>query len=263
MMKLGIIHGFNDSSFDYVKNRGLEFIELCRNNRQEAADVVNNIDNIKANIARTGIPVASVGRWAAKANVGGKLDAAEMESLTSLFDAAVAIGSPVFVLGCNYDAGVSLYKNYTVAIELFGTMIERAKGKDIKVAVYNCDWENFVYHDEAWKVVLGELPELMIKYDCSHSFGRGQDYLGQLSNWGHKIAHFHVKGCTKAGEKHVDDSPAGMDALPWPAIFATLYSRGYDGGLSIEPHSHTWRAGSDLGEKGIGFTIDYIRKFIL
>lgn len=263
MMKLGIIHGFGDESFDYVKNRGLEFIELCRNNRKEAADVVNNVENIKSNIARTGIPVASVGRWAAKANVGGKLDPEEMASLTSLFDAAVAIGSPVFVLGCNYDNDVSMYKNYTVAIELFGTLLERAKGKDIKVAAYNCDWENFVYQPSAWQIVLGELPDLMIKYDCSHSFGRGHDYLSELSDWGHKVAHMHVKGAVKAGSKHVDDSPAGMDAINWRQVFAIMYSRGYDGALSIEPHSATWRAGSDLGEKGIGFAMDYIRKFIL
>lgn len=263
MMKLGIIHGFGDASFDYVKDRGLEFVELCRNNREEAAAVVNNVESIKANIARTGISVGSVGRWAEKANVGGKIDPDALASLTALFDAAVDIGSPVFVLGCNYDKDVSLYKNFNVAIELFGTMLDRAKDKDIKVAVYNCDWENFVFDPSTWNVVIGELPELMIKYDCSHSFGRNQDYLAHISDWGHKIAHFHVKGCVKAGSKHVDDSPAGMDALAWPQIFATLYSRGYNGGLSIEPHSRTWRAGSDLGEKGIGFTIDYIKKFIL
>ena len=263
MMKLGIIHGHEAGSFDYVKDRGLEFIEFCRNSRKECEDIFNNVDSIKANIVRTGVPVLSVGRWAAKANVGGKLDPEEMANLTALFDAAVAIGSPTFVMGCNYDKDITLFKNYCTAIELFGTFLDKAKGKDIKVAVYNCDWENFIYRDDDWKIVIGELPELMIKYDCSHSLGRGQDYLGQLSDWGHKIAHMHVKGHTLAGSKHIDDSPAGMDATNWPQVFAIMYSRGYDGCLSIEPHSSTWRAGSELGEKGIGFTMDYIRKFIL
>jgi len=145
---------------------------------------------------------------------------------------------------------------------LFGTFLDRAKGK-IKIAVYNCSWENFVYNPITWNVVLEELPDLMIKYDCSHSFERGDNYLAELSDWGHRIAHMHVKGAVKAGSKHVDDSPAGMDGIDWKQVFAIMYSRKYDGGLSIEPHSATWRADSELGEKGIGFTMNYIRQFIL
>jgi sugar phosphate isomerase/epimerase len=241
----------------------LEFIELARNSRGEAADIFNSVESIKANIARTGIPVQSVGRWAAKANVGGKLDPEEIENLTALFDAAVAIGSKVFVLGCNYDKSVSLFKNYIAAIELFGSLLDRAKGKDIQVAAYNCDWENFVYQPSVWEVVLGELPDLKIKFDCSHSYGRRADYLAELSDWGHKVAHMHVKGCVRAGSKGIDDSPAGMDDLKWAQVFAIMYSRKYDGGFSIEPHSATWRADSELGDKGIKFAANYIRQYIL
>lgn len=263
MMKLGIIRGIDNESFDYVKRRNLDFIELCLNSRQEAANVFNNIGLIKSNISRTGIPIGSVGRWAAKPNAGGKIDAEEMANLTSLLDAAIAVKSPVFVCGCNYDPNISMFKNYSAAIELFGTILEKVKGLDIKIAIYNCDWENFVYQPSAWEIVIGELPDLMIKYDCSHSFGRGHDYLAELSDWGHKVAHMHIKGAVKAGGKYVDDPPAGIDAISWSQVFAIMYSRKYDGGLSIEPHSATWRADSELGEKGIGFTVDYIRKFIL
>ena len=40
-----------------------------------------------------------------------------------------------------------------------------------------------------------------------------------------------------------------------------LYAKGYNGGLSIEPHSENWRG--ELGKKGVDFTINYMKKLIL
>ena len=34
-MKLGIIRGYDEASFEYVKNKGLDFIESCRSLAQE------------------------------------------------------------------------------------------------------------------------------------------------------------------------------------------------------------------------------------
>lgn len=263
MMKLGIIHGFDEASFADVQKKGLSFIESCRNSTPEAEEFVAHTEEIKANIAKYNIPIASVGRWNPLVNISGKIDEAEMKSMTDLMDAAIAVGSPVFVCGCNYAEDVSLFKNYCTAIEYFGTLLERAAGR-IKVAVYNCDWGNFVHRDSVWKVVLGELPDLWLKYDCSHAYNRGQDYISELSNWGHRVAHFHVKGTVRPNAgRGVADPPAGMDEINWPAVFAILYARNYEGGLSIEPHSSTWRADTELGQKGIQFTIDYIRRFLL
>ena len=261
MMKLGMIRGCEPESFDAVKNLGLEFIEICRNYDDETVDFSNHVEEIKANFARTGIPIRSVGRWNAECNVGGRIDEARFKIITDLFDAAVAIGAPVFVCGCNYDESVSLYKNYTAAIELFGRLLDRAKASGTKIAVYNCDWNNFVYSDTQYKVVLGELPELMIKFDASHAYNRGEDYIKLISDWGDRFAHVHIKGTLHANGLRVDDPPAGMDDINWRSLFAALYARKYDGGLSIEPHSVTWRG--ELGEKGVKFTIDFIKQFIL
>ena len=262
-MKLGIIRGHDAPAFDYVKGKGLDFIETCCNNDGEARLFTDQTADIKANIARTGIEIASVGRWAAKPNKGATFDEAQMEIQYALFDAAVEVGSPVFVCGCNYDGSVSLYKNYGFAIEYFGRLLDRAKDKNIKVAVYNCSWENFICSPREWEVVLAELPQLGIKYDCSHSVNAGRDYLTELSDWGDRIYHFHVKGTVITRGRYVDDPPAGIDGFNWGEIFAILYARGYDSGLSIEPHSATWQGGSELGKKGIDYTIKYIRQYIL
>ena len=45
------------------------------------------------------------------------------------------------------------------------------------------------------------------------------------------------------------------------AFFAILYKYGYDGYLSIEPHSPTWIG--EKGEKGLKYTIKYIRGLMI
>ena len=52
-----------------------------------------------------------------------------------------------------------------------------------------------------------------------------------------------------------------MDDIAWRPLFSILYARGYNGYLSIEPHSNTWCG--ELGDAGIAFTRDFIRGFML
>ena len=260
-MKLGMIGGFTAQNFDYVKSKNLSFIEICRNYDNEAEDFIAAVEDVKRNIDRTGITIASVGRWNAKPNAAGKLDEEVIEKNIRLMDAAHAVGAPVFVTGCNADDSISLYKNYTAAIAYFSRMLEEADKRGMKLAVYNCHWENFVYSAPQWEVVLGELPELMIKFDPSHAFYRREDYLGELRTWGKRVAHMHVKGSVFVNGTRLDDPPAGMDQIDWRSLFAVLYANHYDGGLSIEPHSGIWKG--DLAEPGVDFTINYIRPFIV
>ncbi len=260
-MKFGMINGFSDKSFDYVKSKGLSFIEICRNYDEDTLKFIDAVDDIKRNIERTGIEIASVGRWNALPNVGGKLDADVYDLMVRTMDAAHAVGAPVFVCGCNQDKEISLLRNFNFAVEYFSRLLEEADKRNMKLAVYNCSWGNFVHSPAQWSIVLGELPQLMLKYDCSHAYYRNSDYLEELDKWCERIAHFHVKGAVSVNGRRIDDPPAGMDNLDWPRIFAILYKHGYDAGLSIEPHSATWKG--ELGEVGVDFTINYIRPFIL
>ncbi len=259
-MRLGRIKGYSASDFDTVKNQELAFIEICCNNQKDAENFISAVPSIKENIARTGIDVSCVGRWNHDVNEGGKLVPERLDVYMQQMEGAIAVGAKTFVVGCNKDTNVSLYKNYVCAIEFFGKLLEKADGR-IAVAVENCDWNNFVVSPRDWEIVLGELPALSLKYDCSHAYNRGNNYLDELSDWGDRIAHFHVKGTTHAGKKWVDDPPAGMDDIKWPSVFSVLYARKYDGDLSIEPHSGTWHG--ELGNAGVAFTRDYIKKFML
>lgn len=52
----------------------------------------------------------------------------------------------------------------------------------------------------------------------------------------------------------------GLDMTDWGAFMAILYGKQYEGGLSIEPHSKVWSG--ELGEKGIDFTVAYMKKLL-
>ena len=260
-MKFGMINGFKSEAFDYVKSKDLSFIEICRNYDPDAEAFIAAVDDINRNIERTGIQIASVGRWNALPNVGGKLDTDVYNRMVRTIDAAHRVGAPVFVCGCNQDTEISLFRNYSFAVEYFSRLLEETDKRNMKLAVYNCSWGNFVHSPAQWEIVLGELPQLMLKYDCSHAYYRNADYLKELDTWCERVAHFHVKGAVSINGKRVDDPPAGMDNIDWRRVFAILYKHGYDAGLSIEPHSATWKG--ELGEAGVDFTIQYIRPFIL
>ena len=261
-MKLGRIQNdYSEAGFAAVKADGLSFIEVCLNFPEDDARLLPSVEAIRGEIAKSGIPISCLGRWNHAVQKDGTVLPEELERYLLLVDAAGAIGAHTFVAGCNYDTGISLYKNYTNAISFLGALCERAKKYGIRVAVQNCNWNNFIYSPREWEVVLGELPELGIKYDPSHAYGCSADYLAELSDWGDRIAHVHVKGCTHAGSRAIDDPPAGMDDLKWGAIFSILYARGYDGDLSIEPHSKTWRG--ERATAGIAFTKRFIEQYMI
>ena len=260
-MRLGrIVRGWTLEGFMEAKEQNLEFAELCCNNQEEAERLVGMKDELRYRMEKSGLDISCIGRWNHDVQADGILIPERKKTYLDLLDASIELGAKTFVCGINYDESISLYRNYTNAINFFGEITDHADGK-IKVAIQNCNWNNFVVSPEHWKIVLGENPNLYIKFDASHTYNRNDDYLAELSDWCDRVAHVHIKGTVHAGSRAVDDPPAGMDDINWRSLFAILYSRGYDGDLSIEPHSAVWHGA--LGAAGVAFTRDYIRKFML
>lgn len=261
-MYLGIINGWDENSFAYVAKKGLHGVEFCCNYNYDSMEVAGHVDEILDRCRRYDVKVGSIGRWGqTRIDENGEIIPSALQHDKNLIDAASALGCPVFNVGCNAVSGKTFEENCATAIHYFKTLLDYAEGKNVKIAVYNCDWENFVVNDEAWSVVMPALPALGIKYDTSHCLGRGGDYLAEMEKWGERIYHFHVKGSLYINGRHYDDPPAGLDQVNWGAVMNMLYTKGYNGMLSIEPHSGRWMG--VRGQWGVDFTIRFITPYIM
>ncbi len=261
-MKLGIINGWDEASFRYVADRGLDAIEFCCNFNYDSREVSDHVEEIRSYAEKYHVMVGAIGRWGmTRIDEAGEVIPEALQHDKNLIDAASALGCPVFNTGCNWTDGKSFEENCEIAIRYFQTLLDYAEGKNVKIAVFNCEWENFVVDEQSWKVIMPALPRLGIKYDTSHCLGRRGDYLHEMKEWANRFYHFHIKGSLYIDGHHFDDPPAGLDQVNWGAVMNLLYVNEYNGVLSIEPHSGKW---SDVrGQWGVEFTIRFIRPYLM
>ena len=260
-MKLGIITSPSGEGIRYVHSLGLSAAEFCLNVGVDLDAVQAQVPGILQAMDETGVRVGSIGRWGPdRINKEGIIEE-ELAREEALLALCKTLACPVYVTGCNFVEELSFYQNCTLAIAYFERLLQKAETYGVTVCTYNCHWNSFVDCDPAWTVIHGHLPTLGIKFDPSHSFAGGRDYLAETEKWGHRFAHVHLKGSLYVNGKHVDDPPAGLDCTNWGAFMALLYQKGYEGMLSIEPHSpDTWTGA--LGEKGLAYTIQYFQDMV-
>jgi sugar phosphate isomerase/epimerase len=300
-MKLGIIMPPKPDSFQKAKELGLDFVEFDCNPTSFFGVPVSELDaakeELKAASESTGVEVGAVGRWASPVlGPDGEPDPDEWAQVKAVIDFGAYLGAKHYLCSVNYVKELSYYKNITAAIKILNEIVSYAKERGMETAIVNCMMGgNYIRTPEQWKLVLSEVPGLGIKYDPSHSFvhgGQNGAYLEEGLEWGAHFKYCHVKGVIQRGDSQepehwairdfamahpelkdellsqafgpdnsYDNPPAGIDVINWRAFFAILYKYGYDGYLAIEPHSATWRG--DKGEKGVKYTIKYIRDLMI
>ena len=300
-MKLGIIMPPKPDSFQKAKELGLDFVEFDCNPTSFFGVPVSELDaakeELKAASESTGVEVGAVGRWASPVlGPDGEPEPDEWAQVKAVIDFGAYLGAKHYLCSVNYVKELSYYKNITAAIKILNEIVSYAKERGMETAIVNCMMGgNYIRTPEQWKLVLSEVPGLGIKYDPSHSFvhgGQNGAYLEEGLEWGAHFKYCHVKGVIQRGDSQepehwairdfamahpelkdellsqafgpdnsYDNPPAGIDVINWRAFFAILYKYGYDGYLAIEPHSATWRG--DKGEKGVKYTIKYIRDLMI
>ncbi|MBQ2775324.1 MAG: sugar phosphate isomerase/epimerase [Clostridia bacterium] len=261
-MKLGIINGWSEGCIKYVHDKGLEAVEFCVNDKYDSNEFLAQAQAIKGYSEKYGVAVGSIGRWGMdRIDDNGDVIPEALQHDKNLITAASIIGCPVYNCGINYTDSKSFFENCEIAINYFKTLVDFAKDKNVKIASYNCDWANFVIEPKVWEPVLSAVPELGLKYDASHCLRRGGNYLKEMLDFGDRIYHFHLKGSVYIDGEHYDDAPAGLDQTDWKTVMDILYTKNYDGMLSIEPHSSYWEG--KKGQWAIDYTINYFRPFIM
>ncbi len=299
-MKLGIISQPGKDAFYHAKALGLDFVEFDLNPVEyfgrPAEEIESLVPEMKEAMRETGVEVGAVGRWASHVlDSEGNKKPEEWSEIQKVIGIGEALGAKYYLCSVNYVPELSYYKNITAAIAYLNELVALAKSHGMETAIVNCMMgDNYIRTPEQWKLVLDEVPGLGIKYDPSHSFVHGGDrgaYIEEGLDWGDRFKYCHIKGVIQYGEsdepnmwetrdllakhpelkddllpkmfghKRYDNPPAGIDSINWRAFFAVLYKYDYDGYLSIEPHSATWRG--EKGEKGLKYTVKYIRDLML
>lgn len=258
-MKLGMITWIKEEEFKKAKDRGLEFVELDVNDRDE--EFFAHLEDIKSFSQKYELPVQAIGRWGKdKIQTEGILEEEQALEM-KLMDAAKELNCGIYMTGCNYLDDLTYYENCMLAVKYLEKLVEYGKSIGVKVATYNCRWNNFVHSEKAWNIIHGQLKDLYIKYDTSHCIYAGGDYLKETRDWAERFAHVHIKGALVIDKERFDDPPAGLDQTDWKSFLAILYVKGYEGGLSLEPHSAYWK--DELGEKGLDYSIRYMQKLMI
>lgn len=261
-MQLGIITTPTEVGYKYVRGLGLGYGEFTINHNINSKEILDRVPLLTELGKKYDVKVGSVGRWGQiRVDENGHIIEEALQHDKNVIDTASELGCPVFNCGVNKAEKLNFHDNVEMAIDYFGRLIEYGKSRNVKIAVYNCDWANFVYNEKTWDFILPALPELGLKYDTSHCIYRGGNYLSEMSRYGDRIYHFHLKGALVIDGKRYDDPPIGLDGTNWGAVMDVLYTKRYNGQLSIEPHSEYWKG--DLKDWGVNFSINYIKPYII
>lgn len=261
-LNLGMINGWTEKDFQYLAKKDLHYVEFCINFYNNADEFASQVPQIAEYSKKYDVKIGSMGRWGEQIqNADGTMNEDLFKNHLTLIEAAGKLGCPVYNVGVNYVDGISDEQNVEFAINALRRLVAFGKEHNVKIAVYNCSWYNFIYSPKRWSQILPEVEGLGIKYDTSHALGRNSDFMLEMKDWGEHFYHVHLKGTLKVAGESYDDPPMGLDQTNWGAFFTMLYTKNYRGMVSLEPHSGYWR--DALGEWGVDFSINYARQFLM
>jgi sugar phosphate isomerase/epimerase len=259
-MRVGFITNLSEEDFRFARDNDIPCVEYNCGPKDTA--VVEQMRRLQILCARYGVDFSMIGLYGREfLSKDAKERQGHLDDAKRLIDFCCEIGSPLLVTGAGLGGErESLKTKCKKAVASLGELIEYGQPIGIRVALYNCHWTNFAYAPDAWDTILGQLPDLGIKYDPSHTFYDGRDYLAELRDWGQRVYHAHAKGGLVIGGERFEDPPAGLDQILWGPVVAVLVHHGYEGDINIEPHSRTW-----LGERrhaGILLARRHLQQFL-
>jgi sugar phosphate isomerase/epimerase len=260
-MQIGFITNLTEEDFRFARQMGVSALEY-NENADDIGPFLARVEELKDRCRRHHVRLNVIGRFG-RNYISDDIDLAQHEIMMTerLIDAAADLGASIFVTGGGHAEQRQHKENCRRAVDVLGRFVEAGAARGLKVALYNCHWGNFAFAPCSWKEILPDLPTLGIKFDPSHVFYDGRDWLAEMRDWGSRFYHTHAKGCLEVDGDRLDDPNPGFDQLNWGAFFAMLYHHNYQGDVMIEPHSGTWHG--DRLHPGLRFSINYLRQFVL
>ena len=247
MFNIGFITGVNERDLKIAQKVGIDAVEVV----PWPPGACERKEEIIRLLKEHGIKAAAV-------NVSMELD---MPTIKSEIDFAAKVGSPVYI-GHPEALTHGEHDRIKAFREYWTEACKYAEDKGIKVCVNSCG-----LNPESWDIIFHEVPELYLKYDPSFSNQEGRDIPMELTRYGSRLAHFHVKDEVPRKSydsnliKKYEYAPAGMGSIHWGQVVTLLYEVGYKGVLSVEVHSAFWNSDANF-ERGLVLAKRHLEQFM-
>ena len=213
-----------------------------------------------------------------RAEVGAHLD--------RVIDAAVLLGVEVVGTFIGADPERSLTENLRSFAEIWPPIVERARGKGVKIAIENCpmlfsddEWPfgtNLARTPHIWREMFNVIPEagFGLNLDPSHLVWQMIDYERVVYDFADRILHVHAKdmeidrnglyehGVLSAGMNWQTPRLPGLGEVRWDRFCAALYAVGYDRWISIEHEDRAFEGDEDLVKRGFLIARDALRPYV-
>jgi sugar phosphate isomerase/epimerase len=241
-LKIGFMSEGKPEDVDFAAEHGFASLELSfwpapMDPKLEAGPA------LKKKMDAAGIAVCGVGIWGR--NFISPDDAERKQAWQELgraMDYAQAMGAPFVIMGAGEDADKPLAEKMEAFLPNFTRACEQARKHNLRLAIYNCTWANFITGPAAWEALFQALPDapIGIKFDPSHPYHAKQDYLRHLRDFGDRVLHLHAKDVQYVAGAAFTEPPAGLGDIRWGNLISILYHHGYQGHIAFEPHSKPW-----------------------
>jgi sugar phosphate isomerase/epimerase len=271
-MRIGFIANIDEKDFAFAGEHGFPCVEFntAPGGVEKYAAAVADVLKWKS---KYGVALSSFGYFGAEyLSPDRETREKALAGARQSVEVCQRLGAPVLVMGAGSTPTravegapkpqpLRIDEANRLAIVAVAPIVRAAESAGLRVAFYNCGWGNFCVNESSWGAFINAFPAAGIKFDPSHPFYRGEDYLAQMRDWGHRFHHVHAKGSLNISGKRFTDPPAGMDQTDWPSFFAILHALGYQGDVNLEPHSPPW-SGGEMRYRGLRFSQRYLKQFL-
>jgi sugar phosphate isomerase/epimerase len=206
--------------------------------------------------------------------------------LDRVVDAAVLLGVDVVGTFVGADPARSLTENLRSFAEIWPALVDRARGKGIKIAIENCpmlfsgdEWPfgtNLARTPHIWREMFNVIPEagFGLNLDPSHLVWQMIDYERVVYDFADRILHVHAKdmeidrgglyehGVLSAGMNWQVPRLPGLGEVRWDRFCAALYAVGYDRWISIEHEDRAFEGDVELVKRGFLIARDVLRPYV-
>ncbi len=208
-----------------------------------------------------------------------------IEHLKKVIVAAGKMGVPVVNTFCGGDASKHVDANWEVALEVWPSIVDHARGNGVKLTFENCpmifshdEWpggHNIAWSPYIWRRIIETWGDTVgLNYDPSHLVWLMIDQTRFIKEFGPSIFHMQAKdvmidkdglyerGTFSSGIGWQIPRMPGLGDVDWSEIFSGLYRAGYDGPIIIEHEDRQFEGTDELVKRGFLLARDVLRPYV-